>query len=271
MSTQTTTTRRSQLRLRKEFIIVLLLLIPLCATIVAIAPMPAEFTTRGEFVHVAEIGIDGSVYITYVESGVTRNLYERFYTWFYYARQGDSEGIEFIPISDDYLEYIEDEEAYGVAMLVDTVEQAVTAVNTMTDNTVDELSEIDERVDYLLSELADFYGDSLGLMIAIGLYEEEHGIWFADELGINIAGTGAMEYGGTVGTIGALKQKLLGAEMRGIDLYFIPDDYELYEQFSNVAEAIQVKEEYDLSLDIVPVSTLQEAIEYLILGSWESL
>ncbi|MCK7488498.1 MAG: hypothetical protein MZU97_25640 [Bacillus subtilis] len=40
--------------------------------------------------------------------------------------------------------------------------------------------------------------------------------------GLNIAGTGTIEYSGAVGYIGGVKQKIITAYYKGADLFFIP-------------------------------------------------
>jgi PDZ domain-containing protein len=72
-----------------------------------------------------------------------------------------------------------------------------------------------------------------------------------------------MEEGGWVGSVGGVKQKLLGAEADGVDLFFLPADYDWLGEDGNEAEARRVKQEYGLSLQIVPVESLTEAIKYL--------
>jgi PDZ domain-containing protein len=96
-------------------------------------------------------------------------------------------------------------------------------------------------------------GSSGGLMTALAIYNS----LTEDDItkGRNIVGTGTIDIDGNVGEIGGVKYKLLGAEKNKADIFLCPKE--------NYEEALKVKEENNLSLELVSVSTLQEAIEYL--------
>jgi PDZ domain-containing protein len=96
-------------------------------------------------------------------------------------------------------------------------------------------------------------GSSGGLMTALAIYNSlvEEDI----TKGRNIVGTGTIDIDGNVGEIGGVKYKLLGAEKNKADIFLCP--------LENYEEAIKVKEENNLDLEVVSVSTLKEAIEYL--------
>jgi PDZ domain-containing protein len=249
--------------MRKEHLIaVLLLLIPLIFTIIVILPMPAEFTLQGKMVPVTDIGIAGSVYFSVVETGITNNLFERWGVIFAY--QDNYAEIDFTSIDfderDEYEAWLYDPEPLSY-----TAEQAVIAISELVPehkSTTDDT----QRTNELLTELEGYYGDSLGLMVAIGLYEEANGVNFSNRLNRKISGTGTMEEEGWVSSIGALEQKLLGAEAQGMDLFFVPADYDWMGEEGNEAEAQRVKTMHGLELEIIPVETLTEAITYLNTG-----
>ena len=73
--------------------------------------------------------------------------------------------------------------------------------------------------------------------------------------GKKVVGTGTIESDGTVGEIGGVKYKVLGASKNGMDIFFCPKE--------NYKEAVDVKTKRDLDIDIIKVSTLEDAIEYL--------
>jgi len=256
---------RTKSRLTKELMIaLLLLLIPLGATVAATVPAPAEYVIRGEMVPVRDVGVDGSVYISVVDSGIVTNWFERMAIATIY--RNDYPDIEFTRIPtgevEAYLEDLTETESLAYA-----VEQAVEQSESLPGDE-DEAAEtdgaaIEARTAEILANLDNYSGDSLGLMMAIGLYEEKHGINFSDKLDLEIAGTGTMETDGYVGPIGGLKHKLLGAEEAGIDLFFVPADYDWLGEAGNEAEAERLKEELRLTMTIVPVETLEEAIGYL--------
>lgn len=73
--------------------------------------------------------------------------------------------------------------------------------------------------------------------------------------GKKIVGTGTISLDGSVGEIGGVKFKVMGAVAKKADVFFVPE--------GNYEEALKVKEEKGYSLDIVSVATLQDAIHYL--------
>ena len=96
-------------------------------------------------------------------------------------------------------------------------------------------------------------GPSGGLMVALAIYNSlvEEDITH----GLTIAGTGTIDAEGTVGEIGGVAYKLKGSSKKA-DIFFVPSG-ENYEE----AIALQKKKGYDIK--IVPVSTFEEALEYL--------
>lgn len=96
-------------------------------------------------------------------------------------------------------------------------------------------------------------GSSGGLMLSLAIYNSlvEEDITH----GLTIVGTGTIDTSGNVGEIDGVKYKLLGAEKSGGDLFFCPKE--------NYQEAMEVKEEFDLDLDIVSVETFTDALAYL--------
>ena len=96
-------------------------------------------------------------------------------------------------------------------------------------------------------------GASGGLILSLGIYSE---ITDIDILkGRNIAGTGTIDIEGNVGEIDGIKYKIAGAVKDKMDIILVsPANYE---------EAKQVIKENNYDIELVKVSTLQEAIEYL--------
>ena len=96
-------------------------------------------------------------------------------------------------------------------------------------------------------------GSSGGLMMSLAIYNA-----LTDEditKGLNIVGTGSINSDGTVEEIGGVKYKVLGAVKNKADIFLVPKE--------NYEEAIEIKEKRDLDIEIVSVSTLKDAIEYL--------
>ncbi|MBO4107820.1 SepM family pheromone-processing serine protease [Streptococcus suis] len=111
-------------------------------------------------------------------------------------------------------------------------------------------------------------GPSAGLMFTLSIYTQ-----LADPTlrsGRVIAGTGTIEQDGSVGDIGGADKKVLSAAKSGATVFFVPnnpiDEAVLKENpnaKTNYEEALEVVEEEGLSIELVPVTTVQDAIDYL--------
>ncbi len=105
-------------------------------------------------------------------------------------------------------------------------------------------------------------GPSGGLLQTLSVYNQ-----LVDEdltKGLKIAGTGTINYDGSVGYIGGVEQKVLTAYLNNVDVFFMPSLDEDY-YYDNYQEALRVCEEYGIEPDgfIVPVATFQDALDYL--------
>lgn len=97
-------------------------------------------------------------------------------------------------------------------------------------------------------------GSSGGLMLSLAIYNA-----IADEditKGRTIVGTGTIDINGSVGDIDGVKYKLLGASKKNAEIFLCP--------INNYEEATEVKEEFNLDIDIHGVATFKEALEYLM-------
>lgn len=70
-----------------------------------------------------------------------------------------------------------------------------------------------------------------------------------------IAGTGTIEADGSIGEIGGVKYKIIGAVKNKADIFFVPKE--------NYEEALKVKNENNYDIELVSVEKLEEAINYL--------
>lgn len=96
-------------------------------------------------------------------------------------------------------------------------------------------------------------GSSGGLMLSLAIYNA-----LVDEditHGKSIIGTGTISLNGAVGEIDGVKYKVLGAERKNAEIFLCPTE--------NYKEAMEVKNKYNLKIDIVSVSTFDEALDYL--------
>ncbi|PSL50787.1 PDZ domain-containing protein [Salsuginibacillus halophilus] len=102
-------------------------------------------------------------------------------------------------------------------------------------------------------------GPSAGLIFALEIYDQLTDIDAAGEL--QVAGTGSIDETGTVGPVGGVSQKIVASDRDDIDIFFTPDDRG--EDLSNHDEAAEVAEDIGSTMEIIPVETLQEAVDYL--------
>ncbi|MFC5402560.1 hypothetical protein [Cohnella soli] len=246
-------------RLRPEYVIVgaFLALAIGIATLLFI-PRYYSFSAMGKLVSVRDLGIEGSVRFVYVNEGVTRNWIER------WQAEREYPDAVFEQTDASSIEDLKDMLAYGEEARDDTIMNALTSVEDETENYA-ENDAFQSRLDDLVEQASGYYGDSLGLMVSLGLVEETRGEDFSQGGRYIIAGTGTIESDHTVGSVGSIRDKLRTAEKFGADYFFVPKDKESWEYVgpSNEEEAEQTAKELQLALKVVPVGTMEEALDFL--------
>ncbi|MDQ0339198.1 PDZ domain-containing protein [Caldalkalibacillus uzonensis] len=102
-------------------------------------------------------------------------------------------------------------------------------------------------------------GPSAGLMFALEIYNQltEEDI----TKGYRIAGTGTIDADGRVGRIGGVHQKVVAADRAGADIFFAPNEGGAPE--SNYQRAVQAAQDIGTQMQIVPVDTIRDAVDYL--------
>jgi PDZ domain-containing protein len=92
----------------------------------------------------------------------------------------------------------------------------------------------------------DIGGPSAGLMMSLGIYSLASG----DDLsrGRVVAGTGTIDVSGTVGPVGGVAEKIVGAEQRGARIFLVP-----------TSEAPDARRAGLTDVKIVPVDTFDQA------------
>src|SRR5690625_5386349 len=102
-------------------------------------------------------------------------------------------------------------------------------------------------------------GPSAGLMFSLEMYDQltEEDI----TKGYKIAGTGEIDYEGNIHRIGGIDKKVVAAHRAGIDLFFAPS--ENGKSDSNYIVAKHTAESLDTDMEIIPVETFDDALEYL--------
>lgn len=114
----------------------------------------------------------------------------------------------------------------------------------------------------------DIGGPSAGLMFTLEILDQ-----LLDEdltKGYAIAGTGEMLIDGSVGRIGGIDYKVIAADRDGMEIFFAPDDeisQEMKAKYpeleSNYATAVKTAKEIKTKMKIVPVKSVDDAINYL--------
>ncbi|WP_318616046.1 SepM family pheromone-processing serine protease [Sporosarcina sp. YIM B06819] len=123
----------------------------------------------------------------------------------------------------------------------------------------------DPKVDFQTSNIG---GPSAGLMFTLEIMNQ-----LLDEdltKGYNIAGTGEMLEDGTVGRIGGADFKVIAADRKDVEIFFAPAD-DLPEEvkaanpgiLTNYEEAVKMAEKIGTKMKIVPVKTIDDALDYL--------
>lgn len=102
-------------------------------------------------------------------------------------------------------------------------------------------------------------GPSAGLMMALEIYNQLHPMDLTK--GYRIAGTGTIDPQGKVGQIGSVDHKVAAADARAADLFFVPKDVASHDD--NETVAVQTARKLGTQMNIVPVATLKDAVDYL--------
>lgn len=112
------------------------------------------------------------------------------------------------------------------------------------------LGELTEPPFPITIEEGDVGGPSAGMMHTIAIID----VLTDGDLtgGRVVAGTGTIDFEGNVGSIGGIRQKVVGAEAAGAEYILVPQ--------GNYESALTAERE---SIEIVPVATLDDAIEFL--------
>lgn len=98
-------------------------------------------------------------------------------------------------------------------------------------------------------------GPSAGLMFTLEILDQLRD----DDLthGKRIAGTGTMDLQKNVGPIGGIQQKIVAADEAGAEIFFAPVEG------NNYKDAVKAQKDIGSKMKIVPVKTLDDALNYL--------
>lgn len=243
-------------KIRRELLLGgFLLLIPFTASYFFVVPNYQAFITTGDVVSVSKLGIKGSVYFVYVHSGYTNNLFQKYSLWF------NHKDIEFHNVDQEEVEEQDEELEYEADIRDDTVRTAFSAAKP----TEETSPATDDKMNTVLKNAQRYYGDSFGLMVAIGLTEEWSKADFSKGEHYKIAGTGTITDDKQVGPVGGIRYKVISANQKGMQFFFVSDSSEVsYESgLTNKEEALQTVQEKHMKLKVIPVASLDEAIQFL--------
>ena len=117
-------------------------------------------------------------------------------------------------------------------------------------------------------DIGSIGGPSAGLMFTLEILNQ-----LVDEditKGYMVAGTGEMLENGSVGRIGGVEKKVVAAHKAGMEIFFAPDDEITDEKLkqnpnlkSNYEAASETAKKIGTTMKIVPVKTVDDALDYL--------
>ncbi|MGX6978165.1 SepM family pheromone-processing serine protease [Vagococcus elongatus] len=117
-------------------------------------------------------------------------------------------------------------------------------------------------------EVEGIGGPSAGLMFTLEIYESLTGQSLRK--GHVIAGTGEIRSDGKVGMIGGIDKKVVAADRAGAEIFFAPDESyskEVLDKYpdlkNNYQQALAAAKKINTKMEIVPVKTVQDALEYM--------
>lgn len=112
--------------------------------------------------------------------------------------------------------------------------------------------DVDPKVEFHFE--ANESGPSAGLITTLSIYDQLTKKDLTKKL--NIAGTGTIEVDGSIGEIGEVEYKLLGAVQGDADVFLVPAG-------DNYKTCKKVAKEDKLDIKIIPVKTIEDAVEKL--------
>ncbi|WP_461202696.1 SepM family pheromone-processing serine protease [Enterococcus sp. N342-3-1-2] len=154
----------------------------------------------------------------------------------------------------------EEKEATGALIELSTNQKAGIGIS-LVDHT-----EISSDQDIVI-DAGNIGGPSAGLMFTLEIYQQLTG---DIRKGHQIAGTGTISSDGTVGRIGGIDKKVASASESGAEIFFAPEDEITDEERAadpdiktNYQEAVAAAKKLGTYMKIVPVSNVQDALDYL--------
>ena len=172
-------------------------------------------------------------------NGVSVSTFEEITTEIKKSKVGDNLSIEVKNKDKTYSRYAKLQEIEGQLVIGIIMQQ---------------IFDVDANPECTLSFTSKESGPSGGLMTSLAIYNRITKEDFTK--GLKIAGTGTIEYDGSIGEIGGVKYKLAGVVKEKADIFFVPagDNYE---------EAMKYKKKNKYKIEIVPIENFEDAVKYL--------
>ncbi|WP_282941746.1 SepM family pheromone-processing serine protease [Paenibacillus sp. RC67] len=122
----------------------------------------------------------------------------------------------------------------------------------------------DDETKQVTIRAGDIGGPSAGLMFTMEIINK----LTPEDItkGYRVAGTGTIDEKGTVGVIGGIQHKIIAADKAGAEIFFAPKDYvtpDGKQRVNNYTDAVKRAEDIHTSMKIVPVGTLEDALQYM--------
>ncbi|HEY4602400.1 MAG TPA: SepM family pheromone-processing serine protease [Cerasibacillus sp.] len=172
--------------------------------------------------------------------------------------------------ADDLIQYIEGKQA-GDSLSLDLIRDDQSLVKEVT---LEQFDTEKEKVGIGIKLVTDRHvnvepevhfssgnigGPSAGLMFALEIYDQ----LTEEDLtkGLNIVGSGEIDYDGKVHRIGGIDKKVVAAHRKGCDIFFAAN--ENGRKGSNYELAKKTAEQIGTDMEIVPVDTFDDALHYL--------
>ena len=144
----------------------------------------------------------------------------------------------------------EDRLAFRIRLAADPNDSQRGVIGVLVEQSVDVELPVDVEID-----AGNVGGPSAGLAFALGVLEE---LGRDVDHGLRVAVTGEIELDGSVGPVGGIKQKTIGAREAGIQLFLVPSG-------DNAREARRYAE----GMRVVPVQSFQQALRVLATNAEE--
>ncbi|MFZ3579396.1 SepM family pheromone-processing serine protease [Virgibacillus sp. DJP39] len=154
------------------------------------------------------------------------------------------------------LEIVRDKEKITKEIELEAFEKLDNKVGIGIQLVTDRSVEVDPNVTFSSGNIG---GPSAGLMFSLEIYDQltEKDI----TSGYQICGTGEIDYEGNVQRIGGIDKKVIAADDEGCKVFFAPNENGA--KGSNYEVAKKSIKEIDTNMEVVPVDTFNDALDYL--------